>query len=121
MDAKQTEFFRSLLTDRLSRLKEEAVKTRGDLTQEQENLPDSIDLASHESERDFSIRIRDRERRLISKIEEAMARLEEGNFGICVVCGEEISEKRLIARPMTTHCIDCKTAAEMLEKRQGML
>lgn len=120
LSPEKLEFFRGLLLERLDRLKEEAERTRGDLTKEQENLPDSIDLATHESTRDFNIRIRDRERKLISKIEEALGRIDDGDFGTCVVCEEEISERRLIARPMTTHCIDCKTAAELIEKQRGM-
>lgn len=120
LSAEKLEFFRGLLNERLDRLKEEAERTKGDLTQEQENLPDSIDLATHETDRDFNIRIRDRERKLISKIEAALHRIEDGSFGICVVCEEPISERRLIARPMTTHCIDCKTAAELIEKQRGM-
>lgn len=120
LSPEKIEFFRNLLKERLERLTEEAERTRGDMTQEQENLPDSIDLATHESSRDFNIRIRDRERKLISKIEAALERLEQGEFGICVVCEEPISERRLIARPMTTHCIDCKTAAELIEKQRGV-
>jgi DnaK suppressor protein len=62
------------------------------------------------------VRIRDRERKLISKIKEALERIEGGTFGICEVCGEEISEERLKARPVTTLCIDCKTEEEEKEK-----
>jgi len=62
------------------------------------------------------LRIRDRERKLISKIQEALQRVEEGTFGICDTCGEEIGEKRLEARPVTTQCIDCKTEAEKKER-----
>ena len=120
MTPERLEFFRNLLLERLERLQNEAEKTLGDLTAEKENLPDSIDLASEESERDFNIRIKDRERRLIMKVREALARIDDGSFGVCVACGEDISEKRLIARPVTTHCIDCKTAAEMMEKRRGL-
>jgi len=121
MTSERLEFFRKHLLERLERLQTEADKTLGDLTQEKENMPDSIDLASEESERDFNIRIKDRERRLIMKVREALQRIEEGEFGICVACGEDISEKRLIARPVTTHCIDCKTAAELMERRRGLM
>lgn len=119
MTSEKLEFFRTLLLERLEKLQSEADKTLGDLTQEKENIPDSIDLASEESEREFSIRIKDRERRLILKVKEALDRIDDGSFGVCVACGEDISEKRLIARPVTTHCIDCKTAAELMEKRRG--
>ncbi len=120
MTPEKLEFFRKLLLERLARLQSDAEKTLGDLTQEKENLPDSIDLASEESERDFNIRIRDRERRLVVKIRDALARIDDGTFGICTECGEEISEKRLIARPVATHCIDCKTAAELIERQRGL-
>jgi len=121
MTPDRLEFFRKLLLERMDRLQNEADKTMGDLTQEKENLPDSMDLAAEESERDFNIRIKDRERRLIVKVREAITRIDDGSFGVCVACGEDISEKRLIARPVTTHCIDCKTAAEMMEKRRGVI
>lgn len=120
MTPERLDFFRKHLLERLERLQSEAEKTLGDLTQEKENLPDSIDLASEESERDFNIRIKDRERRLILKVKEALERIDDNTFGVCVACGEDISEKRLIARPVTTFCIDCKTAAEMAEKRKGL-
>ena len=81
-----------------------------------ENLADAIDLASMESNRDFQLRIRDRERVLIHKIKEAIARLDVGDYGTCVSCGNEIAEKRLMARPVATHCIDCKTELEQLER-----
>ncbi|MFM7204254.1 MAG: RNA polymerase-binding protein DksA [Myxococcota bacterium] len=120
MTPEKLEFFRTLLHERLEKLQSEADKALTDLTQEKENIPDSIDLASEESERDFNIRIKDRERRLILKVREALERINEGTFGVCVACGEDISERRLIARPVTTHCIDCKTAAEQMEKRRGL-
>jgi DnaK suppressor protein len=69
-----------------------------------------------ESDRNTELRIRDRERKLISKIEKTLLRIEEGDFGICEVCGEPISFKRLEARPVTTHCIECKTSEEEEEK-----
>lgn len=116
MEADRTEFFRNLLNERLRALLTEAGATLGDLTNEKENLADAIDLASMESNRDFQLRIRDRERVLIHKIKEALARIEEGEYGICVACGNEISDKRLLARPVATHCIDCKTELEQLER-----
>lgn len=119
MTSERLEFFKNLLLERLERLQTEADKTLGDLTQEKVIPPDSLDLANEESEREFTIRIKDRDRRLIVKVREALQRIEDGSFGVCVVCGDDISEKRLIARPVTTHCIDCKTAAEMMEKRRG--
>jgi DnaK suppressor protein len=86
------------------------------MSDEEETFPDPTDRASLESDRNFLLRIRDRERKLILKIEEALDRIEKGTFGICEVCGEEISEERLQARPVTTLCIDCKTEEEEKEK-----
>ena len=116
MEAERLEFFRNLLNERLRALLSEAGATLGDLTDEKENLADAIDLASMESNRDFQLRLRDRERVLIHKIKEAIARLDAGDYGTCVSCGNEIAEKRLMARPVATHCIDCKTELEQLER-----
>lgn len=117
MDASKTEFFRKLLNERLAALLSEAGATLGALTDDKENLADALDIASMESNRDFQLRIRDRERILIRKIKEALQRMDDGEYGECIACGEEIGEKRLIARPVATHCIDCKTEAEQLERR----
>ena len=117
MEADRVEFFRKLLQERLNALLREAGETLGDLTDDKDNPADALDLASMESNRDFQLRIRDRERVLIRKIKEALQRIDDGEYGVCVSCGEEISEKRLIARPVATHCIDCKTEAEQLERR----
>lgn len=84
--------------------------------EEQSSFPDPTDQATMESDRDFDLRIRDRERRLIRKIDQAMNRIREGTFGMCESCGGKISVKRLQARPVTTLCIDCKTAQEIEER-----
>ncbi len=86
------------------------------MTDEEETFPDPTDRASLESNRNLDLRIRDRERKLSQKIKKAMERIENGSFGICEVCGGEISEERLKARPVTTLCIDCKMAQEEEEK-----
>jgi DnaK suppressor protein len=80
------------------------------------SFPDPTDRASMESDRNFELRIRDRERKLINKIKKALEKVEDGTFGFCEVCGEPIEFKRLEARPVTTHCIECKTSAEEEEK-----
>jgi DnaK suppressor protein len=87
------------------------------MTAETTNFPDPNDRASQESDRTFELRIRDRERRLLAKIREALERIDDGTFGVCEECGEEISEARLRARPVTTLCIDCKMEEERQEKR----
>lgn len=79
-------------------------------------FPDLGDQASAETDRNFMLRLRGREQRLLKKIEEALDRIENGNFGICDDCGEGIDIKRLEARPVTTMCIDCKTLQEEEEK-----
>ena len=116
MEKEKVEYFKNLLTKRLEGLLAEAEKTVVDMSDKEESFPDPTDRASLESDRNFLLRIRDRERKLIVKIKEALDRIENGNFGICEVCGEEISEERLRARPVTTLCIDCKTDEEEKEK-----
>ena len=112
-------FFRELLQQRISELLTDQMKTISVMTVESERQTDPNDQASMEVERNYELRIRDRERRLILKMKEAIQRIDNGTFGICDDCGEEISEKRLIARPVTTQCIDCKTREEKIEKLSG--
>jgi DnaK suppressor protein len=122
MEQEKLDFFRKLLNERLEALLNEAGATLGDLTDTNtENLADALDIASMESNRDFQLRIRDRERVLIRKIKLALQRINDAEYGYCIACGEEILEKRLIARPVATHCIDCKTEAEQLERRSRTL
>ena len=84
-----------------------------------ERLPDIIDYTSTQSDINLELKIRDRERKLIAKMEEAVLKIDSGTYGICDDCGEEISEKRLIARPITTFCINCKTKQEKYEQLRG--
>ena len=81
-----------------------------------EDLPDEIDLASSEADQSLNLRLRDRERVLLKKIERTLQKIEEGDFGVCERCGEEISVKRLEARPVTDLCIRCKEEQERVEK-----
>lgn len=111
-------FYRELLTRQLNDLLEEAGRTVEGMGTGREAFPDPTDRASLEADRNFLLRIRDRERRLIVKIREALGRIEDGTFGICEECGEPIAEARLVARPVTTQCIECKTAAEADERRR---
>lgn len=108
-----------MLTLRINELLNDADKTVFEMTNSTENYPDSNDRASLESDRNFELRIRDRERKLITKMQEAISRIDDGTFGICEACGGLISEKRLIARPVTTLCIDCKTKQEKEEKHKS--
>jgi len=84
--------------------------------EEQTSFPDPTDQATVETDRNFDLRIRDRERKLIKKIDQAINRIKEGHFGVCDSCGGSISVKRLQARPVTTLCIDCKTSQEIEER-----
>jgi DnaK suppressor protein len=112
-------FFRFMLTQKINELLDEAEKTVSEMTTEKVNFPDPTDRASLESDRNFELRIRDRERKLIAKMQEAIKRIDDGTFGVCEGCGGPISEKRLMARPVTTLCIECKTEQEKLEKLKG--
>ena len=120
MDEKDVKFFEQLLRERLNELLSHADDTVSGMTEPKENFPDPTDRATLESDRNFMLRIRDREHKLIKKIKKALERIENGTFGICEKCGEDISVKRLKARPVTTHCIDCKTKEEALEKALGL-
>ena len=114
------EFFRYMLNQKINELLGEAGKTVSEMTSSvKENYPDPNDRASLESDRNFELRIRDRERKLIIKMQEALKRMDDGVFGICDVCNGPISEKRLMARPVTTLCIDCKMKQEKMEKLKG--
>ena len=117
---KQKAYFKKLLNERLDTLLAEANRTVTGMTDQGDNFPDPTDRASLESDRNFTLRIRDRERKLIKKIKDALERLEEGTFGICAQCGEDISDERLKARPVTTLCIDCKKKQEVEEKLKGL-
>ena len=118
MDHGVIEKCRAELQSQLDELQAGAERTVVDMTSvEEENFPDPTDRASLESNRNFTLRIRDRERKLLAKVREAIKRIDSGTFGVCEGCGGEIEEKRLIARPMTTMCIDCKTVAEEEELR----
>jgi DnaK suppressor protein len=120
MTKKREDYFKKLLTKRLDDLLVEANKTVTGMTGQGGNFPDPTDRATLESDRNFTLRIRDRERKLIVKIKNALDRLENGAFGICEECGEDISDKRLKARPVTTLCINCKKKQENQEKVQGI-
>jgi DnaK suppressor protein len=116
MEEGKIEYFRGVLLEEMRLLLEDAGKTVSEMTSETTNFPDPNDRATQESDRSFELRIRDRERKLINKIKEALERIDEGIFGICETCGEEIGEGRLKARPVTTLCIDCKMEQERKEK-----
>ena len=120
MDQETLDYFKDFLTSRLSDLLEQADSTVTGMTSQKENFPDPTDRASHEANRNFMLRIRDREHKLINKIKSALDRIDAGTYGICETCEEYISVERLKARPVTTQCIDCKTKDEAMEKALGI-
>ena len=120
MEKKDIEYFREVLTNYLEELLNRADNTVSDMAAPKENLPDTTDRASLEADRILMLRIRDRENKLIKKIKEALARIEDDTYTICEKCGEDISLARLKARPVTTQCIDCKTKEEATERTLGL-
>jgi DnaK suppressor protein len=120
MKKKDIEYFKEFLTNRLEELLSQADDTVSGMTIPKENFPDPTDRAALEADRNFMLRIRDRESKLIKKIKKALERIENGTFGICETCGEDISIKRLKARPVTSQCIECKSKEEALEKALGL-
>lgn len=119
MEKEKLEHFREILRERFQELLAEAEKTVTGMTSSNDNYPDPTDRASLESDRNFMLRIRDRERKLLSKIKSALERIDSGDFGICEMCGDDIGEERLEARPVTTLCISCKKKQEAMEKARG--
>lgn len=113
------EHFRKILESWKQQLMEEVDRTVDYLKNEVSNLPDLSDRATQEEEFSLELRTRDRERKLISKIDAALRSLGEDNYGYCEGCGEEIGLRRLEARPTASLCIDCKELDEIKEKQQG--
>ena len=116
MEPKQRAFFRRLLMDWRQQLTEDADKTLAVMTEEKAIFADPTDRAAMETDRNFELRTRDRERKLISKIDHTIVMIELDEYGFCEDCGVEIGLKRLEARPVTDLCISCKTRAERQEK-----
>jgi DnaK suppressor protein len=120
LNKKDLKRFKTMLEESKKQLLLSAKKT---LTEESsfdtDDLPDEIDLASSEYTQSMIFRLRDREKFLLTKIDKALTRIENGSFGVCEKCEEEISMKRLEARPVTTLCIRCKEEQEQKEKSFG--
>ncbi len=114
----QLKTLKDTLEEQLKTLMDQSREAVSKLTEVREGDPDPLDLAVTESNREFSLRLADRERRLVNKIRHSLSRITNGEFGTCESCGEEITYKRLLARPVATQCIDCKTEAEQLESRK---
>ncbi len=118
MNVKQQEHFISLLEAWKAELMEEVDRTVSHMKDEATNFPDPADRATQEEEFSLELRTRDRERKLIKKIESTLERIEQDDYGFCDSCGIEIGIKRLEARPTATQCIDCKTLDEIKEKQE---
>ena len=118
MNKSQQKHFINILNSWKNSLDNEQEKTEKLIQQDQSNFPDSLDRASKEEEFMLELRKRERERKLISKIELSLKDIEDDLYGYCETCGVEIGIKRLEARPTATQCIDCKTVDEIKEKQQ---
>ncbi|MBL1262323.1 RNA polymerase-binding protein DksA [Candidatus Methylomicrobium oryzae] len=119
MSDAQLKHFESILRNWKAELMREVDRTVHHMQDDAANFPDPNDRATQESEFSLELRTRDRERRLIKKIDEALKEIESGGYGYCESCGIEIGIRRLEARPTATLCIDCKTLDEIREKQMG--
>lgn len=119
MSPGQEEHFHGLLLQWKRSLMEEVDRTVHHMQDDATNFPDPNDRATQESEFSLELRTRDRERKLIKKIDEALGRIEQHDYGYCEACGVEIGVRRLEARPTATLCIDCKTLDEIRERQRG--
>jgi DnaK suppressor protein len=119
MNDKQIAHFRNILMAWKRELMEEVDRTVHHMQDDAANFPDPNDRATQESEFSMELRARDRERKLIKKIDESVHNLENNDYGYCEACGVEIGVKRLEARPTATLCIDCKILDEIREKQMG--
>ena len=118
MDEKELEQFREILIDLMDELENQSGQTVSELMLEQNREIEALAESSIQMNWAVTLRLRSRESRLIKKIKTALERIEDGTYGICEVCGENISTKRLMARPVTSKCIECK---EMEEKMEAIL
>ncbi|MDD1650869.1 MAG: RNA polymerase-binding protein DksA [Methylococcaceae bacterium] len=119
MNEAQVEHFRRILSNWKSELMGEVDRTVHHMQDEAANFPDPNDRATQESEFSLELRTRDRERKLIKKIDDSLQNLDRGDYGFCETCGIEIGIRRLEARPTATQCIDCKTLDELRERQIG--
>ncbi len=119
MNDTQKEHFKGLLYAWKKELMEEVDRTVSHMKDEAANFPDPADRASQEEEFSLELRTRDRERKLIKKIDKTLELIENDDYGFCEACGVEIGIRRLEARPTATQCVDCKTLAEIKEKQVG--
>lgn len=112
-------YFKDILNKQLNSLMEAAVQTISTMLENDPMAADPLDQATNEIDHSYTLRIRDRESRLIRKIRTALSKIEDGSFGICEECEEPVSIERLKARPVTAYCIRCKSKMEANERLQG--
>lgn len=117
MNKKEMKRFKEILLERKEQISQAVTHTREEgMGVDPDDLPDEVDQASTEAGQQLNLRLRDRENTLYRKIEKALRKIEEGEYGVCEVCGEEIGMKRLEARPVTELCIRCKEEQEQHER-----
>ena len=119
MNSAQEEHFKKILDAWRSQLREEVDRTLTHMQDEAANFPDPVDRAAQEEEFSLELRTRDRERKLIKKIEKTLQLIEDEDFGFCKSCDIEIGIRRLEARPTADLCIECKTLAEIKERQMA--
>ena len=120
MNPAQEEHFKKILEAWRIQLREEVDRTVTHMQDEAANFPDPVDRAAQEEEFSLELRTRDRERKLIKKIDKTIEHIDADDYGFCDSCGVEIGIRRLEARPTATQCVDCKTLAEIKEKQVGI-
>jgi DnaK suppressor protein len=118
MNAKQKQHFQDILSSWREQLQIEQDRTADKIQKNVSHFPDESDRATHEEEFTLELRTRERERKLLSKINESIDDLKSDDYGYCASCGIEIGIRRLEARPTATRCIDCKTIEEIHERQQ---
>lgn len=119
MNDAQIEHFRKILKAWHAQIMEEAERTKSQMQEDITNFADPADRATQEEEFSLELRNRDRERKLLKRIEQTLLKLDSGDYGYCDTCGIEIGLRRLEARPTAELCVDCKTLAELREKQMG--
>ena len=118
MGVQQQQHFKEILAEWKGQLMQEVDRTVSHMKDDASNFPDPADRATQEEEFSLELRTRDRERKLIKKIDETMEKIDQDDYGFCEACGIEIGIKRLEARPTATLCIDCKTLDEIKERQE---
>ncbi len=122
MDKEKRKHFKELLNKKLAEMLQDAGETVNDMSgSDDDHFADPTDRATHETDRNFLLRVKDRERKLVAKIKEALVLIEDESYGTCEFCGEDISFERLEVRPVTTSCIECKKEEEEEEKQRKRL